>query len=508
LGEYREKAQSNPEGPWTIDNGLLLFNGRLVVPDQDDIYARLLDEIHRQASIAHPGKKKTKELVRSRYYWPTWVKDVDRYIDNCLICKRTKEWHDKTPGLLKPLPIPDRPWQHISIDFCSFPKDRHGFDNVMVVVDRLSKRSISIPCQKTISALETARLFILHIYRWKGPPDTIISDRGGQFVSAFWMEFCKIIGAKLKLSTAHHPQTDGQTEIVNKSNETRLRPFISHYQDDWSEWLPMMDFAAAALLHESTGLAPAQIDNGFLPRTSFDWAAATPPQGLNVDQEAAQALVQRMEEIWDRAKVSIGHAQARQKAQADKHRREADFEVGDQVMVTMKHWKLSRPSQKLAEKAAGPFTILEKVGNAYRLDLPASIKVHPIFNPEKLRRAATTEPLRGQIPDPQPPIEVDGHEEYEVEQVLAVRLNRQKLQYRVKWIGHDDDPEWYPAGDFVNSPIAIRDFHAQYPDQPGPPKRLPIWLDAAEKEEFIPEHEEDNRAAGWMRRPQRLGTGA
>ena len=112
-------------------------------------------------------------------------------------------------------------------------------------------------------------------------------------------------------------------------------------------------------------------------------------------------------------------------------------------MVTTKNWDLRRPTRKLAEQSAGPFRIAERVGNAYRLELPESIKVHPVFSPEKLRRAAKTEPLSGQTADPQPPITVDGQDEWEVEQILAVRLIRKRLFYRVKWLGHDDDLTWY-----------------------------------------------------------------
>jgi hypothetical protein len=156
------------------------------------------------------------------------------------------------------------------MDFKSFPKDKHGNDMIYVVIDRLSKRSYSIPCQKTITAKGMARLFIHHVWRTHGPPDTIVSDRGPQFISAFWAEFCRILGIKLKLSTAFHPQTDGQTEIMNQYIDQRLRPFVNHFQDNWSELLPMIDYAQATLPHESTGLAPFQIEFGYEPYTSFD----------------------------------------------------------------------------------------------------------------------------------------------------------------------------------------------------------------------------------------------
>jgi transposase InsO family protein len=113
------------------------------------------------------------------------------------------------------------------MDFKSFPKDRNGYNTILVVVDRLSKKPISLPCYKTTTARDLARMFIAHVWRYYGAPDSIVSDRGPQFISDFWNQFCTILGVKIKLSTAHHAQTDGQTEIVNKYIDQRLRPFVN-----------------------------------------------------------------------------------------------------------------------------------------------------------------------------------------------------------------------------------------------------------------------------------------
>ena len=118
------------------------------------------------------------------------------------------------------------------MDFHEVPTDRNGQDIVLVIVDRLGKRPFSIPCKKTVNAKETARLYIYYVYRIYGPPDTIVSDRGPQFVSAFWNEFTRILGIKLKLLTAVYPQTNRQTEIVNQYLDQRLRPFVNYFQDN------------------------------------------------------------------------------------------------------------------------------------------------------------------------------------------------------------------------------------------------------------------------------------
>lgn len=508
LQEFREEA-SQEGTKWHMQGDLLLWENRLMVPDDGDLRARLLDEIHRQPSMAHPGQEKTRRMVAARYYWPSLSGDVRRYVDNCQMCKRTKTWRDRAPGLLQPLPIPGRPWQHITMDFRSFPKDRRGYDAVCVFVDRLSKRPISIPCHKDTDTKQTARIFVDNVYRWTGLPDSIVSDRGGQFVSDFWEEFCRILGITRKISTAYHPQTDGQSEIANQYMAQRLRPFVSQYQDDWSEYLPMVDFAAAALPQETTGTSPFFVERGYEPRVSFDWqppetadwwSQISPRQIPGSDdtdsQQAreARAYTSRLQEIWEKTRQHATAVQERQRQQANRHRRQEDFGVGDMVYVTTRNWRIDQPGRKLANQSSGPFEIIEKVGHSYRLELPESIRVHPVFAPEKLRLAARTEPLPGQLADPTPPLEVDGEDAWEVDEVVAVRLHYRKLQYKAKWIGNEDY-NWYPASDFKNAPQKLLEFHRRYPNLPGPPKRLHIWVEAALNDRFEPDHPDDNKPA-------------
>jgi transposase InsO family protein len=487
LLEADREAAERGEQDWKLSNGLLLWRERLVVPDTDQLRTKLIHEAHAQVSAAHPGRSKTTALVARKYYWKGLPDDVAQYVNACRACRRSTIPRDRTPGFLHPLPIPDRPWQHISMDYKSFPKDKHGYDTLWVVVDRLSKQAISIPCFKTVTARDMAEMYIQHIYRHRGAPQTIVSDRGPQFISQFWAEFTRILGVKLQLSTAFHPQTDGQTEIMNQYIDQRLRPFVNYYQDNWSELIPLMDYAQLTLPHESIGMSPFELNYGYAPSTSYDWDRPQSPVTVReeVNIADARALATRMHNAWTVAKGFLQKAQAKKQRDIDQHRREVDFEVGDLVYVSTRNWKTDRPSKKLDHQMVGPYPIIAKEGHSFRVQLPASMKIHPVFAPNLLRKDKNN-PLPGQVHEPEPPLQVTDDYEWEVNELLAVKLTRNKLSYRANWLGHDEDPEWYPASDFKYAPHKLKAFHLRYPELPGPPRMLNQWLEAWEdgKEDY------------------------
>jgi transposase InsO family protein len=509
---YRKKATpgDGERNSWTINgNGLLVRNGKLFVSEKGNLRTYLINEIHTAKSMAHPGQRKTMALLRAQYYWPGMGHDVARFRRNCR-CVAAKIPRDKTPGLLHPLPIGSRPWQHVAMDFHSMPADKTGANNVFVVIDRFGKRAFSLPCKDTATARDAARLYFVHIWRVYGTPETVVSDRGPQFISAFTDELCKLMGTRQKLSTANHPQTDGVTEVYNQYLNQRLIPFVNHHQDDWSDLLPAMDFAQAALTHESTQISPFELEFGYRPRLHFDWEERTtefenPRERLN--RQDAQAFAARAHEAWKWAANHIRHSQSRAEKQANKRRREPDFTVGDMVWVISPNWPTDRPSTKLDWKRRGPYRIKAMKGHSYELDLPDSVKVHPVFHAEKLRKAST-DPLPGQEQEEPPAEEVNGELEYEVEEIIAARVWRGKLQYKVRWKGWDEDPEWYPASNFKNSARLLKKYHERRPGDPGPPKNLHVWLRAAEDGTFAPNAEDDNapEAVGpirILRRPMR-----
>jgi transposase InsO family protein len=490
-----QELRAKPLSGYTIQDELLLYHGRLVAERNTTLCTRLIQEAHAQPSSAHPGGTKTYQLLAPKYYWVGMGSDCKRFVANCIACKHSHTNQTKQQGMLHPLPIPGYPMQHMTMDFKEFPRDRNGYDCLLVFIDRLSKGAVSIPCHKTVDAREMAQLFIQWVYRFGHTPESIVSDRGPQFVSSFWQEFCRIIGVKIKLSTAYHKQTDGQTEIMNRYIDQRLRPFVNYYQDNWSELIPLMDRAQMTLPHSSIGMAPYQLLHGTEPRTSWDWkspSSSLPQETLN--RQDALKVATRMHDAWKLAKENMEKAQARMQSSTNRHRRPIDWKVGDQVYLSNRNLKVNQPSRKLASQWSGPFKILEQIGHTYRLELPVGSKIHNVFSPDVLLKYPNT-PLVGQE-NPKPSADIiQGQEEWEVDHIVATKLVRNTLKYQASWVGHDPDPQWYPASNFIGSPHKIRDFHERFPKAPGPPRRLSEWIAAWESGREVADHLEDNRPA-------------
>lgn len=356
------------------------------------------------------------------------------------------------------------------MDFITHLEPSQKYDAILVVVDRLTKMRHLIPCSGTCDAEETARLYIRHVWKLHGLPRTGISDRGPQFISAFWKHLNKRLKIDALLSTAYHPETDGQTERMNAVLEQYLRAYVSYLQNDWAEWLPLAEFAANLHVSETTGVSPFFANYGFHPRLGFEPVLPADARPATRD---AKAFAQKMQDITDFLRTEMTSAQARHEEQANRSRRPARrFREGQLVWLDSRNIRTLRPQKKLDWKNLGPFTVKRVISPyAYELDLPASMRIHPVFN-VTLLRPASDDPVPGQRQPPPPPIEVEGLEEWEVEDIVDSRWERRgrggpRLRYTVKWVGYDNVTD-VPADYLENAQETVLNFHRRYPDKPRP----------------------------------------
>lgn len=205
---------------------LLRFRGRLWVPSSEHLRTRILQQVHDSYTTGHPGRDATYTILSRQWFWPGAAKDVRQFLRNCGVCGRSTIWRETKHGLLKPLPVPQRIWAEISMDFITgFPAaEGSNVRNCLVVTDRLTK-SVILVGMDSITSDALAEVFLVHFYMHHGLPTAITSDRGTQFVSEFWKRVCERLHIRRRLSTAFHPQSDGSTERANQEVERILRAF-------------------------------------------------------------------------------------------------------------------------------------------------------------------------------------------------------------------------------------------------------------------------------------------
>jgi len=248
---------------------LLLYCWKGYVAEVIELRLRLIREHHETALAGHPPRAKTFDLLDWKYYWKYMRKQVDQYVRNCHSCQRSWTSRHATFGVLRPLSVPEMPWEDISMDFVIGPPECEGFDAIWVVVDRLSKIRHFIPCHTTIDTIGLARLFLREVVHLHGLPQNIVSDPGPHCASTFLRQICCRLGIDQQIYTAFHLQTDGQTERMNAGMEEYLWVFVNHQQNDWVQCLPWAEFAANNGISESTKCTPFVAVQAVDPRMTF-----------------------------------------------------------------------------------------------------------------------------------------------------------------------------------------------------------------------------------------------
>ena len=404
-------------------DGLLFYKGRLYIPASKELREQILYLLHSSPQGGHSGFHKTLHRAKSEFYWEGMRKEVRRFIKECDICQQNKSENIHPAGLLQPLPIPTKVWTDISLDFIEGLPNSESYSVIMVVVDRLSKYAHFIPISHPYTASKIAQVFLANIFKLHGLPNSIVTDRDPTFMSTFWKELFKLQGTTLKFSSAYHPQTDGQTEIVNKMVEQYLRCFSGDKPKGWVKWLPLAEWWYNTNIHASTKLSPFESVYGYPPPKLIPY---TP--GTTQLQEVENTLKTR-DEIIRILRTNLQLAQDRMKKFADIKRTARSFNIGDLVYLRLQPYKqqsvVQRRNLKLSPRFYGPYRVLEKIGTvAYRLELPPEAKIHPVFHVSCLKEKLGE---RHQLVVTLPPADKDGVIRPEPEEILHRRLKKKKI---------------------------------------------------------------------------------
>ncbi|GJZ88377.1 putative reverse transcriptase domain-containing protein [Tanacetum coccineum] len=314
-------------------DGTLFLNGRSWLPCYGDLRTVIMHESYKLKYSIHPGSDKMYQDMKKLYWWPNMKVDIATYVSKCLTCARVKAEHQRPLGLLVQLEIPQWKWDNITMDFVTkLPKSSQEYDTIWVIVDRLAKSAIFTPMRETDSMEKLARMYLKE----------------------------KALGTNLDMSTAYHPQTDGQSERTIQTLEDMLRACVIDFGNGWVRHLPLVEFSYNNSYHASIKAAPFEALYGRKCRSPVCWAEVGQVQltGPEMVQETTEKVIQ--------IKQRMQAARDRQKSYADLKRKPMEFQVGDRVMLKVSPWKgvvHFGKRGKLNPRYVGPFKVLEKVGS-------------------------------------------------------------------------------------------------------------------------------------------------
>jgi predicted aspartyl protease/transposase InsO family protein len=430
------KGDEPQDGLQRRDGLVYSRSGAVYVPNDKRLKTRLLELAH--DAVGHFGRARTVERLSRHCVWTGMTSEVEDYCRSCAVCAVSKGSNAMPAGKLVPMPIPERVWDSVGVDFTGpLPVTANGNDSIMAIVDRFSKMLTLKACKTTITGIESGRLLLDQMLGMGRIPTSIVSDRDVRFTGAAWGQLWRGLKTEQKMSTSYHPQTDGQTERANRTLQAVLRAYAES-RTDWDEWLSFVAAAYNSTVQESTGRTPFEMN--FADARAIDplqWAIdgrdnvrASDRRGVSAE---AERTLTEMKVIWDEVRAKLVVEQARQKKYADTKRREVKYEVGDRVYLSTRNLNFKTFGGKLLARWVGPYLVTEvrRSGVSVKLDLRGELgKTNPVFHVSHLKPYEVSElewPGRQQHHRPAPEL-VDGETEWEVELVVGKKIEMQKME--------------------------------------------------------------------------------
>jgi transposase InsO family protein len=410
----------------------------------------IIKEAHLE--LMHMGDEKTYLRIAPYCYWPRMSDDVKKYVQSCPQCQVNKQPTTKPAGVAHILPIPDRPWQSIAIDFVGPLTEARGFNHIMVIMDRFSSFLLCYPLRKKFSTIDVADTFMHLFYGRYGLPESIVSDRDTRFTSHFWQSLQKTLGVELLMSTAFHQETNGQLERTNKTIMQALRIYSNVAGTNWADNLWRAEHAHNFAQLSWTKYSPYEIIHGKPPRTIPQQLEESP---LPAVEKYLDQLIVSQKAAEDARIISLHRI-----AQTVNKRRNPNisFKVGDHAVYKRRTSTKDGKSRKLHAIWVGPYTITATdplTGNC-KLDIPSHWKIHPWFATDKLKKYTSPDDDYEVQEEPREDDE-EAEEEYEVEEIID--YNKERGEYLVKWIGYpSEENSWEPAHHLENAPEKLEEF--------------------------------------------------
>ena len=396
----------------SLKDGDLRYQGRLVVGKMGDTRLHIFQSLHGGPEGGHSGTQITIKRVRNFFWWITLTQEIAKWVRSCEACHRCKMENVPYPSLIHPIVVPDHAWDTVTIVFVeSLPKSG-GKHTILVIIDKFTKYAHLLALHHPFSPTQVAQLLFDNVFKLYEPPSAIISDRDRIFTSSFCSELFKKLDSKSKLTTAYHPQSDGQRERLNQCIELYLRCLTYQCPNQWYRWLPMAEWWYDTSHHSTFRMTPYMALYG-RQAPSFNYHQAGKSTNACVND-----FIQQRTEMHRLINTNLHKAQEIMKLYADKHQSEREFEEGDEVFLKLQAFKQTSLKQikdkKFTPKYFKRYKILKKIGKvAYRLQLPSTAKIHNTFHVSPLKKKVGLDsliqldpPLSIDLPSPVTPVKI------------------------------------------------------------------------------------------------------